>query len=76
MATHINLELCPVGVLNGRIIALNPLIVDELGCEKLSASNSDQECQLKCGCSPVKQLLPTPPSKRVREEHVTNVFLA
>jgi hypothetical protein len=31
-STHINCNLGPVGVLNGRVVALNPLIVHKLGC--------------------------------------------
>lgn len=30
--THINGDLCPVRVFDRRVIALNPLVVDKLGC--------------------------------------------
>lgn len=34
--TYIDLELCAIRILNGGIIALDPLIVDELGCSRIS----------------------------------------
>ena len=37
--THIDLELRAVGILNGGIIALNPLVVNELRCASVSRAS-------------------------------------
>jgi hypothetical protein len=34
--TYIYFDLFPIGVFNGRVIAFNPDILDELGCEMIS----------------------------------------
>lgn len=66
--TYINLELGAIRVLDGGIIALDPLVVHELGCRPCELLQEDGEPALVrlCGCGeednlPVKQLLPTPP---------------
>lgn len=67
--THINRLLRPIRVLNGGIVALNPLIMDELGYVLFTTSSAE----LKGGAfpdvwglrerqnAPVRQLFPTPP---------------
>lgn len=69
--TYIDGPLCPIRILNGGIISLNPLIVHELGC--LQTTRHQRLFKRFRGCLlqnvgeridkhiPVKQLLPTPP---------------
>lgn len=40
--------LCPVRVFNGGIIALNPLIVDELGCQRTVVSLAERDKEFPC----------------------------
>lgn len=61
--TYINRDLGTIGVLDGGIIALNPLIVNKLGCVLvgLSVSGQFRGCQDSGLYVPVRQLFPTPP---------------
>lgn len=67
--THIDIDLGPVGILYGRVIAFYPLVVDELGCSPVSLPVSD--CAKlgpgprgAIGAVPVRHDLPTPPARR------------
>jgi hypothetical protein len=70
-AAYIDLDLRPVRVLYRWIIALNPFIVDKLGCMFVSHLASDGI--MRDLGSPVKQLLPTPPAVKEKCQSLSQI---